>query len=226
MGQASPGCVSTRTRGRHVTFVTLIVVATILVLSPGRLITPVQAEAEAALPRAPPLFTSTEEAEPTLAWTNFCERLPAECNIDLSEPETISLTPDIWRTLVFVNEHVNATIKPMTDQAHWGVVDRWDYPDDGYGDCEDFQLLKRKLLIEEGLPRRALRMTVVLDQARAGHAVLMARTDRGDFILDNQRSSVLPWGDTGYEFIKREGVEGRSWVTLSPHPAPVVTANR
>ena len=34
----------------------------------------------------------------------------------------------------------------MTDKAHWGVVDRWDFPDDGYGDCEDYQLLKRKLL--------------------------------------------------------------------------------
>jgi len=121
---------------------------------------------------------------------------------------------------------VNAMIKPMTDQEHWGVEDRWDYPDDGYGDCEDIQLLKRKLLMEAGLPRRALRMTVVLDQARAGHAVLMVRTDRGDFILDNQRSSVLPWSATGYEYIKREGAEGRAWVTLSPHSAPVVTANR
>jgi predicted transglutaminase-like cysteine proteinase len=55
-------------------------------------------------------------------------------------------------------------------------------------------LLKRKLLAERGLPRRAMRMTVVLDENRAGHAVLMVRTDRGDFILDNQRATVLPWG--------------------------------
>lgn len=37
-------------------------------------------------------------------------------------------------------------------------------PEDGYGDCEDSQLLKRKLLVEHGLPRHALRMTVVLDE--------------------------------------------------------------
>ena len=54
----------------------------------------------------------------------------------------------------------------------------------------------------------------------------MVRTDRGDFILDNQHRAVLPWSETGYEFIKREGAEGRSWVALSPHPAPIVTANR
>ena len=28
----------------------------------------------------------------------------------------------------------------MTGLEHRGVVDRWDFPDDGYGDCEDYQL--------------------------------------------------------------------------------------
>jgi predicted transglutaminase-like cysteine proteinase len=224
MGQASPGCTRTRSKWRHAIPVALIAVA--LILGQGRLITPAKAQAEADLPRAPPLAISSEEAEPTPAWVSFCERLPAECAIHVSEPEVISLTPDLWRMLTTINEQVNTTIKPLSDQEHWGVVDRWDYPDDGYGDCEDIQLLKRKLLIEAGLPRRALLMTVVLDEVRAGHAVLMARTDRGDFILDNQRRAVLAWSDTGYAFIKREGAEGRAWVTLSPHPAPVVTANQ
>ena len=224
MGQASPGCTRTRSKWRHAIPVALIAVA--LILGQGRLITPAKAQAEADLPRAPPLAISGEEAEPTPAWVSFCERLPAECAIHVSEPEVISLTPDLWRMLTTINEQVNTTIQPLSDQEHWGVVDRWDYPDDGYGDCEDIQLLKRKLLIEAGLPRRALLMTVVLDEVRAGHAVLMARTDRGDFILDNQRRAVLAWSDTGYAFIKREGAEGRAWVTLSPHPAPVVTANQ
>ena len=61
----------------------------------------------------------------------------------------------------------------MSDRDHWGVADRWDYPDDGAGDCEDIQLLKRKLLSAAGLPRRALRMTVVYDEHQTGHAVLM-----------------------------------------------------
>ena len=89
-----------------------------------------------------------------------------------------------------VNERVNRTILAVTDQDHWGVVDRWDYPDDGLGDCEDIQLLKRKLLIEAGLPRRAMRMTVVIDeQARPCGAD--GPDDRGDFILDNKRDAVL-----------------------------------
>jgi predicted transglutaminase-like cysteine proteinase len=224
MEQASPGCTGTRTTRRFAILVALIAAA--FTLSQGRLITPAKAQAETDLPRTPPLAISSEVAEPTAAWASFCERVPAECAINQSEPEAISLTPDIWQTLASINERVNTTIRPISDQQHWGVVDRWDYPEDGYGDCEDIQLLKRKLLIEAGLPRRALRMTVVLDRAWAGHAVLMVRTDRGDFILDNERRAVLAWSETGYAFIKREGAEGRTWVTLSPHPSPIVTANR
>src|SRR3954469_14094454 len=208
MGQASPGCTRTRSMWHHAVPVALIAVA--FTLSQGRLITPAKAQAEPDLPRAPPLAISSDGAEPTPAWVSFCERLPAECAIDLSEPEVISLTPDLWRMLTTINEQVNTTIQPLSDQEHWGVVDRWDYPDDGYGDCEDIQLLKRKLLIEAGLPRRALLMTVVLDEVRAGHAVLMARTDRGDFILGNQRRAVLSSSDPGYAFIKRGGAEGHA----------------
>jgi len=41
------------------------------------------------------------------------------------------------------------------------VVERWSYPDDGYGDCEDYALLKRRMLIEAGWPREALLLTLV-----------------------------------------------------------------
>jgi predicted transglutaminase-like cysteine proteinase len=106
------------------------------------------------------------------------------------------------------------------------VPDRWDLPTDGRGDCEDFQLLKRKLLAEAGLPRRAMRMAVVVDDEGQGHAVLMIRTDRGDFVLDNKVSTVLPWHRTGYIFVKRESEESIGWVSLGGQSSPVVTANR
>jgi hypothetical protein len=109
---------------------------------------------------------------------------------------------------------VNVIIKPMTDMVHWGAEDRWSYPDDGYGDCEDFQLLKRKRLIESGLPRRVLRMAVVLDQKGEGHAVLMVRTTAGDLVPDNKTSAVLPWRETSYRLVKRESQNGLAWVSL------------
>ncbi|WP_230532028.1 transglutaminase-like cysteine peptidase [Microvirga roseola] len=169
---------------------------------------------------------SAGQAGPTPAWIAFCQQTPHECTTDASEPEVITLSQDSWDLITRVNEQVNRTILPVTDQEHWGVLDRWDYPDDGMGDCEDIQLLKRKRLIEAGLPRRVLRMTVVVDEQSEGHAVLMVRTDRGDFILDNKRNTVLAWQETGYRFVNQEGAHGREWVWLGDQTAPVVTANR
>jgi predicted transglutaminase-like cysteine proteinase len=179
------------------------------------------------LPVLPTATSSIEVdglSEPTRAWIKFCEQAPAECEVDRSQAEIIALTPRTWGAIIAANLRVNSAIMPVTDQEHWGVEDRWDYPDDGKGDCEDIQLLKRKHLVQEGFSRRALRMTVVLDEAGAGHAVLMVRTDRGDLILDNKRNIVLPWKQTGYTFIKREGSDGTAWVWLGQQGVSVVTA--
>jgi predicted transglutaminase-like cysteine proteinase len=169
---------------------------------------------------------NTGTARPVLAWTRFCERHADECRVNVSEPPVVAMTPQVWRNIVLVNRRVNARIKPKTDQEHWGIVDSWDFPDDGYGDCEDYQLLKRRQLSELGVPRRAMRMTVVIDDQGEGHAVLMVRTDRGDFILDNKTNAVLPWAQTGYVYVKREGQDGTTWASLGGLASPVSTANR
>jgi predicted transglutaminase-like cysteine proteinase len=159
-------------------------------------------------------------------WVRLCAQDPQECALNVDEPATVTLTRQTWQLIQSVNAKVNGTIKPLTDDEHWGIPDVWDVPTDGYGDCEDYQLLKRKLLVQAGLPRRALRMTVVIDEKGEGHAVLMARTDRGDLILDNKTSAVLPWHQTGYIYVKREGQDGPAWTSLGGAMAPITTANR
>jgi predicted transglutaminase-like cysteine proteinase len=179
-------------------------------------------QAEAALPAGVngglDLIETTAPARPTAAWTAFCRINPSECQIDLSEPSRIHLTQTIWNLLERVNTQVNRAITPMTDKDHWGVDDRWDFAEDGIGDCEDFQLVKRRRLIAAGLPRRALRMTVVVDETGSGHAVLSVMTDRGAYILDNRHPLVLPWTGTGYHFVKREGSTDATWVALADAP--------
>lgn len=187
------------------------------------------AQMTAALPSPSSIgkVDTTGVARPVQGWVKFCERYAGECEIDPTQPATISLSTRTWRTLNAVNRQVNAAIKPRTDMDHWGVVDRWDIPEDGFGDCEDYQLLKRRILVEQyHLPRRAMRMTVVIDEQGEGHAVLMVRTDEGDLILDNKRSAVLAWHRTGYVFVKREGQDGRDWVSLGDQTSPITTANR
>jgi predicted transglutaminase-like cysteine proteinase len=132
----------------------------------------------------------------------------------------------VWRIVNGVNSLVNRTVAPVTDLQHWGVVDRWNLAEDGMGDCEDMQLLKRKRLAEAGLPRRAMLMTVVLDENNEGHAVLMLRTDRGDFVLDNKRDEIRAWNRTDYVFVKREGQDSSAWVSLNRSMGVTTTATR
>ena len=166
------------------------------------------------------------DAKPIAAWTTFCQDYAAECAVDRSEPTRITLTPAIWSTITAVNKRVNKVVEPMTDMDHLHVADRWDLAEDGIGDCEDFQLLKRHLLAEAGLPRRAMRMTVVIDEKGEGHAILTLITDRGDIVLDNKTNAILPWHRTGYVFIKRESQDATAWVSLGGATSPVTTANR
>ncbi len=166
------------------------------------------------LPDLTPVAEAGGAVRPIAGWIEFCRRVPEECTLDTAEAAAVTLTHAVWRTLQSVNRRVNTRIKPITDQAHWGVVDRWDLPDDGFGDCEDYQLLKRRMLAERGLPRRALLMTVVIDEINEGHAVLTVRTDRGDFILDNKTDAIRAWRRTGYRFLKRAGQDGTGWVSL------------
>ncbi len=184
------------------------------------------AETFASLPAPSQAIEKIGAARPVAAWSKFCERYPGECAVNTDEPATIPLTSDLWRKLAAVNKRVNGRIKPVTDAQHWGLVDQWDFPEDGYGDCEDYQLLKRKLLVDAGVARRALVMTVVIDEKDEGHAVLMVRTDHGDLILDNKTSAILPWQQTGYVFVKREGQDSLAWVSLGGVTSPTATANR
>ncbi len=159
-------------------------------------------------------------------WLDFCSRYPDECSGGLTQARDIELNSRTWRLLREVNSHVNVSITPMSDMDHWGVIDRWDLPLDGYGDCEDYVLLKRKLLIAAGLPRQALLVTVVKDEAGEGHAVLTAKTDHGEYVLDNMRGAVKAWNATPYRFVKRQSQSDPNlWVQIGePTSAPLTVA--
>ena len=193
----------------------------------GTIVAAAPAKTLAAVSSSGAIASKRGFAKPTIGWANFCQRFSRECAIDHSEPATIQLTPDAWQTIVRVNRDVNGSIKAISDIEHWGVMDRWNFAEDGYGDCEDYQLLKRKRLVEAGFPHRAMRMTVVIDEKGSGHAVLMVRTDLGDIILDNRHDTVRPWRQTNYTYVKREGDGGSAWASLGRTVAsPVATAGR
>jgi predicted transglutaminase-like cysteine proteinase len=168
---------------------------------------------------------AAEVTQPPPGWADFCAREPTECGGPATTPRDIALSWERWTDLVRVNNWVNETIKPLTDIEHWGVVERWSYPDDGYGDCEDYVLLKRRMLMRLGFPREALLVTVVRNQKNQGHAVLTVTTDKGDYVLDNQNRNILLWSETGYRFIKRQSQANPNvWVSLGGQQRTTATA--
>ena len=175
------------------------------------------------------IFVSVGDyTRPPIGWVEYCTEQPRECAGSTSVPRDVVLSAKTWKDLVRINKWVNDTIRPITDLEHWGVVEKWSYPDDGYGDCEDFVLLKRRLLMQAGWPRAALLITVVRDKKGEGHAVLTVKTDKGDFILDNQNADILLWLETGYRFVKRQSQGNPNiWVALGDaRPAASTATSR
>jgi predicted transglutaminase-like cysteine proteinase len=166
------------------------------------------------------------ETSVPFGWVDFCQRYNNECDETAGAPEAIELTASALRKLQSVNAFVNAKITPVIDSEHSGAPDAWDYPTDGKGDCEDYALLKRRMLVESGFPRTALLMAVVKDEHGDGHSVLMARTSRGDFVLDNLADEVKAWSRTPYRFVKRQSQENQNvWVSIgAPTSAPMYVA--
>ncbi|HVW93814.1 MAG TPA: transglutaminase-like cysteine peptidase [Devosia sp.] len=157
---------------------------------------------------------------------DFCKRFPGDCRINAKLVDAMHLTPQNWQQLLDVNTWFNTTIVPETDQQLYHVAEFWTYPN-GYGDCEDIALAKRRQLIADGWPPSTLLMTVARDSDGEGHAVLMVRTDRGDLILDNQDSVVRDWKDSPYHFLKRQSqADAGEWVGIEDARPSVIVAGK
>lgn len=144
----------------------------------------------------------------------FCKSNPSECTIRPRDLRPASMSEALWRDIVNVNVKVNKSISPMNDIDLYGKDEVWTYPD-GYGDCEDYVLEKRRELNARGISLSDLLITVVRKPDGEGHAVLTVRTDKGDYVLDNLTDTVRLWDATGYRFLKRQASDhtGR-WVAV------------
>ncbi len=144
----------------------------------------------------------------------FCQTRASECAPNGAVKELEPLTEARWRELLRVNAEYNASVVAVTDQELYQTEEFWTYPN-GYGDCEDFVLIKRRALIELGWNPSTLLIAVVRQTSGAGHAVLIARTDRGDLVLDNLRGLVKVWNQTPYQYIKRQSQShAGQWVDI------------
>jgi predicted transglutaminase-like cysteine proteinase len=204
------------------------VVAAIVLAAGARIFAGCVAAANVASPAAVPGTRAAAVGPQTtipFGWIDFCRRYKGECDADPTPGPDIQATAANLAIIAQVNDLVNRSVEPVNDIDHWGVADQWDYPTDGKGDCEDYALLKRKLLREHGFPSRTLLITVVRDSQGEGHAILTVKTTGGDYVLDNLSSQVRLWSDAGYRFVKRQSQGNPNrWVALGDPRPTVATA--
>ena len=134
---------------------------------------------------------------------NYCLDNPSDCMSIKASPLALRLTNEKWRQMMEVNNYANKAVTPVTDRELYKKEEHWTLPEK-YGDCEDYVLLKRQLLIDKGWPISSLLVTVVKQSSGEGHAVLTVRTKNSDYILDNLRGKILPWNRTEYRYLKRQ----------------------
>jgi predicted transglutaminase-like cysteine proteinase len=163
----------------------------------------------------PALIQTGRDARPPSGYVAFCKREPDACAAHPGQADKVTLTDEIWARLEKVNRLVNAAIRPEEDREHYGLADFWTVPVDGAGDCEDYVLAKRKMLVLLGLPEPALRITVVLDHGTVRHAVLTVVTDQGDFVLDSLKDDILTTDKANYVWVERQDrASATGWVAL------------
>jgi predicted transglutaminase-like cysteine proteinase len=95
-----------------------------------------------------------------------------------------------------INRAINLAIRPTSDLAQWGVVDRWSAPLEtlttGRGDCEDYAIAKYVALTEAGVSADDVKLIIVRDLGNGeDHAVVAARLDGKWIVLDNRRLTLV-----------------------------------
>jgi predicted transglutaminase-like cysteine proteinase len=174
-----------------------------------------------ALPQATPTatFLMPDTGQPAIVpagYIDFCIRFATDCQAHPGAADKIVLDPANWMVLQNVNTTVNAAIWPEDDDRHYGRAEYWTIPTDGYGDCEDYALTKRRSLMAQGLPEPALRLAIVVTPRFGRHTVLTIVTDRGDFVLDNLTDDIKPWNNTDYVWLEWQNPkQAFGWTALN-----------
>jgi predicted transglutaminase-like cysteine proteinase len=90
------------------------------------------------------------------------------------------------------------------------------------GDCNDYAVTKRHELLENGLPSKPLRLSVVKTASGVGHLVLVVVTTKGDIVMDNLTEVIRPWQSTDYHWLKIQSAsDAKFWYEIkSPAVGP------
>lgn len=163
-----------------------------------------------ALPHAGHLVDGRFAAAPA-AFSEFCANYASQC-LSTGGASVVDLDVAKWEELLSVNASVNGRIAPVPDakgEDHWTL-------DVNQGDCDEYAVQKRKALLDLGWPSAALSLSAAYIPGNVGHLVLVVRTDRGDFVLDNLRQTVVPADRVAYRWVARQStLHPMLWVKVN-----------
>ena len=118
-----------------------------------------------------------------------------------------------------INSQVNASVTYKTDLEQYSRPEFW-VEANTFGDCEDYALLKRALLKEQGFDAAKIHIATCWINVKAidtGHCVLIVETDKGQFILDNNLKDPVPlnFQAVDYRYIWNIIERGGKWYEFS-----------
>jgi predicted transglutaminase-like cysteine proteinase len=161
-----------------------------------------------------PSYSDDGHVLPPLGHTHFCARYPRDC--DPTSSRTIANIPfgERWPQLNFINAMINAVIAPKPGEP---AVDSDWLIGPAQGNCNDYAVTKRHLLLEAGWPASALLLAeVVRVTTGEHHLILIVRGTNSDFVLDNLRPFIVSLAETrdDYLWVRIESAENpRFWTT-------------
>jgi len=154
----------------------------------------------------PALLGTSEKKDRNLKaftkWTGmfnrFDRQLKSQANLEIVQDWQQDINKLQGRSMKAMVSGVNDLVnqkKYIIDKRNWGKSDYWATPVEFLkrgGDCEDFAIAKFVALRSLGFPEERLRLAIVQDTKKGiPHAVLVAYTDQGAYILDNQIKSLV-----------------------------------
>jgi len=153
--------------------------------------------------------------------TFYDARFRRVASTDSRDPLVLSLASpasglDPVSKLRFVQHEVNSRIRWTHDLDNMGVADFWANAGEtlkrGTGDSEDIAIAKMQVLKAAGFNAKDLYLSIGRHNVRGAHIVLLAKTDSGFFVLDDQlQDPVTPSQHGRFTPIMTLG-QGMSWI--------------
>ena len=112
-----------------------------------------------------------------------------------------------------INSQVNASVQYKTDLEQYDKPEFW-VEANTFGDCEDYALLKRAYLLEQGFDANKIHLACCWTETGRYHCVLLVDTDSGWYALDNRHDSPMRPSTLGYTWDKALREDGK-WYAIS-----------